>query len=56
MGCSSCHVITVQYESFTSCFGVEEFIQCVQTTAGMAVVLMIRCVMGCGDEVAAVVS
>lgn len=37
-------------------FCVEEFIQCVQTTAGMAVVLMIRCVMGCGDEVAAVVS
>ncbi|XP_056902918.1 thyroid adenoma-associated protein isoform X1 [Takifugu flavidus] len=33
----------------------EEFIQCVQTTAGMAVVLMIRCAMGCGDEVAAVV-
>lgn len=54
----SCHhnVLSAQYERFTSCFCVEEFIQCVQTTAGMAVVLMIKCVMGCGDEVAAVVS
>ncbi|XP_074531245.1 thyroid adenoma-associated protein [Halichoeres trimaculatus] len=34
----------------------EEFIQSVQSTAGMAVVLLIRSVMGCGDEVAAVVN
>ncbi|XP_042358035.1 thyroid adenoma-associated protein [Plectropomus leopardus] len=33
----------------------EEFIQSVQSTAGMAVVLLIRSVMGCGDEVASVV-
>ncbi|XP_062257166.1 thyroid adenoma-associated protein isoform X1 [Platichthys flesus] len=33
----------------------EEFIQSVQSTAGMAVVLMIRSIMGCGDEVASVV-
>uniref|UniRef100_A0A8C4DGL9 tRNA (32-2'-O)-methyltransferase regulator THADA n=1 Tax=Dicentrarchus labrax TaxID=13489 RepID=A0A8C4DGL9_DICLA len=30
----------------------EEFIQSVQSTAGMAVVLLIRSVIGCGDEVA----
>lgn len=35
---------------------LEEFIQSVQSTAGMAVVLLIRSVMGCGDEVASVVS
>lgn len=34
----------------------EEFIQSVQSTAGMAVVLLVRSVMGCGDEVASVVS
>ncbi|XP_014913282.1 thyroid adenoma-associated protein [Poecilia latipinna] len=34
----------------------EEFIQAVQSTAGMAVVLLIRSVMGTGDEVASVVS
>ncbi|CAJ1066908.1 thyroid adenoma-associated protein [Xyrichtys novacula] len=34
----------------------EEFIQSVQSTAGMAVVLLVRSVMGCGDEVAYVVS
>ncbi|XP_043991776.1 thyroid adenoma-associated protein isoform X2 [Gambusia affinis] len=34
----------------------EEFIQAVQSTAGMAVVLLIRSVMGAGDEVASVVS
>ncbi|XP_033469719.2 thyroid adenoma-associated protein [Epinephelus lanceolatus] len=33
----------------------EEFIQSVQSTAGMAVVLLIRSVIGCGDEVASVV-
>ncbi|XP_036980256.1 thyroid adenoma-associated protein isoform X2 [Acanthopagrus latus] len=33
----------------------EDFIQSVQSTAGMAVVLLIRSVMGCGDEVASVV-
>ncbi|KAM9726802.1 thyroid adenoma-associated protein isoform 2-T3 [Menidia menidia] len=33
----------------------EEFIQSVQSTAGMAVVLLIRSVMGSGDEVASVV-
>nr|XP_046258832.1 thyroid adenoma-associated protein isoform X2 [Scatophagus argus] len=33
----------------------EEFIQSVQSTAGMAVVLLIRSVMGCGDDVASVV-
>ncbi|KAK2823947.1 hypothetical protein Q5P01_021122 [Channa striata] len=33
----------------------EEFIQSVQSTAGMALVLLIRSVMGCGDEVASVV-
>ncbi|XP_070833382.1 thyroid adenoma-associated protein [Chaetodon trifascialis] len=33
----------------------EEFIQAVQSTAGMAVVLLIRSAMGCGDEVATVV-
>ncbi|XP_042288889.1 thyroid adenoma-associated protein isoform X2 [Thunnus maccoyii] len=33
----------------------EEFIQAVQSTAGMAVVLLIRSVMGSGDEVASVV-
>ncbi|KAI3362945.1 hypothetical protein L3Q82_011619 [Scortum barcoo] len=33
----------------------EEFIQSVQSTAGMAVVLLCRSVMGCGDEVASVV-
>ncbi|XP_060943826.1 thyroid adenoma-associated protein [Limanda limanda] len=33
----------------------EEFIQSVQSTAGMAVVLMIRSIMGSGDEVASVV-
>ncbi|XP_026211398.1 thyroid adenoma-associated protein [Anabas testudineus] len=33
----------------------EEFIQSVQSTAGMAVVLLIRSVMGGGDEVASVV-
>ncbi|KAM3606743.1 uncharacterized protein V6R79_022453 [Siganus canaliculatus] len=33
----------------------EEFIQSVQSTAGMAVVLLIRSVMGCGDHVATVV-
>lgn len=35
---------------------IEEFIQAVQSTAGMAVVLLIRSVMGSGDEVASVVS
>uniref|UniRef100_UPI0037E7F30F thyroid adenoma-associated protein n=1 Tax=Semicossyphus pulcher TaxID=241346 RepID=UPI0037E7F30F len=34
----------------------EEFVQSVQSTAGMAVVLLIRSVMGCGDDVASVVS
>ncbi|XP_034537474.1 thyroid adenoma-associated protein [Notolabrus celidotus] len=34
----------------------EEFIQSVQSTAGMAVVLLIRSVMGYGDEVASVVN
>ncbi|XP_065815241.1 thyroid adenoma-associated protein isoform X1 [Labrus bergylta] len=34
----------------------EEFIQSVQSTAGMAVVLLFRSVMGCGDDVASVVS
>ncbi|XP_056291229.1 thyroid adenoma-associated protein isoform X3 [Pseudoliparis swirei] len=33
----------------------EEFVQSVQSTAAMAVVLLIRSVMGCGDGVAAVV-
>uniref|UniRef100_G3NDT1 tRNA (32-2'-O)-methyltransferase regulator THADA n=1 Tax=Gasterosteus aculeatus aculeatus TaxID=481459 RepID=G3NDT1_GASAC len=33
----------------------EEFVQSVQSTAGLAVVLLIRSVMGCGDEVASVV-
>nr|XP_057906277.1 thyroid adenoma-associated protein [Doryrhamphus excisus]XP_057906286.1 thyroid adenoma-associated protein [Doryrhamphus excisus] len=33
----------------------EEFIQAVQSTAGMAIVLLIRSVMGSGDEVATVV-
>ncbi|XP_059214737.1 thyroid adenoma-associated protein [Centropristis striata] len=33
----------------------EEFVQSVQSTAGMAVVLLSRSVMGCGDEVASVV-
>ncbi|XP_039994968.1 thyroid adenoma-associated protein isoform X2 [Xiphias gladius] len=33
----------------------EEFIQSVQSTAGMAVVLLIRSIMGSGDEVASVV-
>ncbi|XP_015229151.1 PREDICTED: thyroid adenoma-associated protein isoform X1 [Cyprinodon variegatus] len=33
----------------------EEFVQAVQSTAGMAVVLLIRSVMGSGDEVASVV-
>uniref|UniRef100_A0A3Q2TPU4 tRNA (32-2'-O)-methyltransferase regulator THADA n=1 Tax=Fundulus heteroclitus TaxID=8078 RepID=A0A3Q2TPU4_FUNHE len=33
----------------------EEFIQAVQSTAGMAVVLLVRSAMGSGDEVAAVV-
>ncbi|KAM7385101.1 hypothetical protein PAMP_001198 [Pampus punctatissimus] len=33
----------------------EEFIQAVQSTAGMAVVLLIRSVMGSGDEIAIVV-
>ncbi|XP_068423389.1 thyroid adenoma-associated protein [Clinocottus analis] len=33
----------------------EEFIQSVQSTAAMAVVLLIRSIMGCGDEVATVV-
>ncbi|XP_044070655.1 thyroid adenoma-associated protein isoform X3 [Siniperca chuatsi] len=33
----------------------EEFIQSVQSTAGMAVVLLTRSVIGCGDEVASVV-
>ncbi|XP_070772051.1 thyroid adenoma-associated protein [Enoplosus armatus] len=33
----------------------EEFIQSVQSTAGMAVVLLTRSAMGCGDEVASVV-
>ncbi|XP_053731279.1 thyroid adenoma-associated protein isoform X2 [Synchiropus splendidus] len=34
----------------------EEFIQAVQSTAGMAVVLLIRTVIGSGDDVASVVS
>ncbi|XP_072293704.1 thyroid adenoma-associated protein [Eucyclogobius newberryi] len=33
----------------------EEFVQSVQSTAGMAVVLLIRSIMGSGDEVASVV-
>lgn len=35
---------------------LEEFIQAVQSTAGMAVVLLIRSVLGSGGEVASVVS
>ncbi|XP_037126900.1 thyroid adenoma-associated protein isoform X1 [Syngnathus acus] len=33
----------------------EDFVQAVQSTSGMAVVLLIRSVMGCGDDVASVV-
>lgn len=41
----------------SSCFlPAEEFIQAVQSTAGMAVVLLIRSVMGSGDQIASVVS
>lgn len=34
---------------------VDEFVQAVQSTAGMALVALIRTVMGNGDEVASVV-
>lgn len=34
----------------------EDFVQAVQSTSGMAIVLLIRSVMGSGDEVASVVS
>lgn len=37
-------------------FSLDEFIQAVQSTAGMAIVSLIRTVMGSGDEIASVVS
>lgn len=37
-------------------FHAEEFVQAVQSTAGMAVVLLIKSVMGNGDSVAVMVS
>ncbi|XP_068183222.1 thyroid adenoma-associated protein [Antennarius striatus] len=41
-------------DCYTRVLTDEEFIQSVQSTAGMAVVLLIRSVMGSGDEVASV--
>ncbi len=35
---------------------LEEFVQTVQSTAGMAVVLLIRSIMGNGDDVPVIVS
>uniref|UniRef100_A0AAY5KM06 tRNA (32-2'-O)-methyltransferase regulator THADA n=1 Tax=Esox lucius TaxID=8010 RepID=A0AAY5KM06_ESOLU len=39
-------------DCYTHILTDEEFVQAVQSTAGMAVVLLIRSVLGCGDEVA----
>uniref|UniRef100_A0A3P8YHM8 tRNA (32-2'-O)-methyltransferase regulator THADA n=1 Tax=Esox lucius TaxID=8010 RepID=A0A3P8YHM8_ESOLU len=43
-------------DCYTHILTDEEFVQAVQSTAGMAVVLLIRSVLGCGDEVASAVA
>ncbi|XP_041645448.1 thyroid adenoma-associated protein isoform X2 [Cheilinus undulatus] len=54
--CTLEHILGDLLGCYTHILTDEEFIQSVQSTAGMAVVLLIRSVMGCGDEVASVVS
>ncbi|KAM4607989.1 thyroid adenoma-associated protein [Polymixia lowei] len=53
--CTLQGIVTGLLDRYIDILTDEEFVQTVQSTAGMAVVLLLRSVMGPGDEVAAVV-